>query len=213
MNSHYISFSKLGLLTCIIFIGGCSTSMNLRYVKPSFEEMNKGKICVVVNDQRPPEEGSNDPTRVGTIRNTFGMPFPLRSSVGREPPKVIKELVSDCLKAAGYEVVEQSNNVPQLYVVLQSFWSDGYQHNRMWMTMFTELKNDINSPPVWRYEFESNVGVTWTAGYGPFDKGFNRMLEDAKQKLIDQFKGSKFHNSFKSFRDYLPKKGKFRSEF
>lgn len=199
MNNRIIS-TKLVLLACIILvISGCATSMSLRYEKPSFEMMNKGKICVVVNDQRPSEEGGSDPTRVGTIRNNFGMPFPLRSSVGREPPKVIKELVSDCLKAAGYEVVDQSNNVPQLYIALQSFWCDGYQYNKVWMTMATELKNNTNSPPVWHYEFESNAGVIWTVGYGPFDEGFNRMLEDAKQKLIAQFKDSKFHNNFKSF--------------
>ena len=199
MNNYIIS-TKLVLLACIVLImSGCASSMSLLYEKPSFETMNKGKICLVVNDQRPSEDGGSDPTRVGTIRNNFGMPFPLRSSAGREPPKVIRELVSDCLKAAGYDVVEQSNNVPQLHVALKSFWCDGYQYNKVWMTMSTELKSDINSQPVWRHEFESNAGIIWTVGYGPFNEGFNRMLEDAKQKLIAQFKDSRFQNSFKSF--------------
>ena len=173
--------------------------MSLSYEKPFFDQMDKGKICVVVNDQRPLEKGGDDPTRVGTIRNTYGMPFALRCSGDKEPPKVIEELVSDCLKAAGYEVVEQSDNVPQLHVALQSFWSDGYVHNRMWMSMVTELKGDMNSAPVWQYALESNVGITMTVGYGQFDKGFTRMLEDAKQKLIFEFNDSRFYNSYETF--------------
>lgn len=199
MISSIISTKLAFLVTIIFIITGCATSMSLHYEKPSLEMMNQGKICVVVNDQRPSEEGGNDPTRVGTIRNTFGMPFPLRAISGREPPKVINELVSDCLKAAGYEVVEQTKTVPQMYVVLKSFWCDGYQYNSVWMTMSIELKSFENPQPVWRHEFESNDGIVWTAGYGPFDKGFNRMLENAKQKLITQFKDSKFQNSYKSF--------------
>ena len=199
MKHHIISIKVALLAFNILVISGCASSMSLRYEKPSFEMMNKGKISVVVDDQRPSEEGGNDTTRVGTIRNAFGMPFPLRSSAGREPLKAIRELVSDCLKAAGYEVVEQANSVPQLYVILKSFWCDGYQYNKVWMTMSTELKSVVKPQSVWRHEFESNAGVVYTAGYGPFDKGFNTMLEDAKQKLITQFKDSKFQNSFKSF--------------
>lgn len=199
MNNHIISIKLAFLATIIFIITGCATTMSLRYEKPSFEMMNKGKICVVVNDQRPSEEGGNDPTRVGTIRNNFGMPFPLMATAGREPQKVIKELFSDCLKAAGYEVVEQTKTVPQMHVVLKSFWCDGYQYNSVWMTMSVELKRFENSQPVWSHEFESNDGVVWTAGYGPFDKGFNRMLENAKQKLITQFKDSKFQKSYQSF--------------
>jgi len=199
MNNHRISFKLVSLAFIVCFISGCATSMSLRYEKPKFEAVNKGKIHVVVNDQRPPDEGGKEPARVGTIRSGVGMPFPLRASDGREPTKVLKELVSDCLKAAGYEVVEQINTVPQLYVVLKSFWCDGYQYSRAWMTMSAELKSHINSQSVWHHEFESNAGIVSTVGYGPFENGINTMLEDAKQKLIAQFKDSKFQNNFKSF--------------
>ena len=66
--------------------------MKLNYTKPPIDTMNKiskGTISVVVDDQRPPEEGKIDHTRVGTIRNTFGVPFPLRADEDRQPPKVI----------------------------------------------------------------------------------------------------------------------------
>ena len=73
MNNYIIS-TKLVLLACIVLImSGCASSMSLLYEKPSFETMNKGKICVVVDDQRPSEEGSSDPTRVGTVRNTLSL--------------------------------------------------------------------------------------------------------------------------------------------
>ena len=196
---QHIIFNRLSLLLPVIFIiNGCATSMSLRYEKPSFEMMNKEKISVVVDDQRPSGEGGNDPTRVGTIRNNFGMPFPLRASAGREPTKVLKELFSDCLKAAGYEVVEQAEPVPQMNVLLKSFWCDGYQYNSVWMTMSLELKSSKQDKPLWTLDFESSDGIVWTAGYGPFDEGFNRMLEKAKQSLITHFKDLKFQSSFKS---------------
>jgi uncharacterized lipoprotein YajG len=202
MKKRKCIYTALVLLVSIVFLNGCSTTMKLKYTKPAIDTMNrinKGSISVVVNDQRPSEEGKNDHTRVGTIRNTFGVPFPLRADADREPPKVIKELVSDCLKASGYEVVESSNNVAHLYVDLRSFWSDGYQYNKMYMAMITELKNDPNASPVWSYELKSDAAVTWTVGYGQLDKGFTKLLEDAKKKLIAQFESSEFHNRLKAF--------------
>jgi hypothetical protein len=195
-------FSALVLWLSIIFLNGCSTTMKLNYTKPPIDAMNKikkGAISVIVNDRRPPEEGKNDQTRVGTIRNTFGVPFPLRADADRQPPKVIKELVSDCLKASGYEVVESSNDVVHLFVDLRSFWSDGYQYNKMYMAMITELKNNPNASPVWSYELKSDAAVPWTIGYGQMDKGFTKLLEDAKKKLMDQFESSEFHNRLKAF--------------
>jgi uncharacterized lipoprotein YajG len=202
MKKRKCIFSFLFIWAGIILLNGCSTTMKLNYTKPPIDtanKINKGKISIVVNDQRPPEEGKNDPTRVGTIRNTFGMPFPLKADAEREPPKVLKELVSDCLKASGYEVVESSNDVVQLYVNLRSFWSDGYQYNRMDMAMITELKNDPNASPVWRYELKSDAAVPWTIGYGQLDKGFTKLLEDVKGKLMAQFESPEFHNSLKAF--------------
>ena len=199
MNKNYAFFLKLVLSSCVIILAsGCSTSMKLHYVKPLFNETNKGEIYVVVDDQRPPDKGGNDPTRVGTIRNTFCMPFPLKSSVDREPSKVIKELISDCLKTAGYKISGQPDSAPQLHVVLQTFWSDGYQHSRIWTKIPVELKKDESSQPVWKHIFESNIGVTWTAGYGQFDKGINSMLDEVKNKMITEFKDPKFNKRLKS---------------
>ena len=118
MKKHNIIVFGLILSTyVVIFANGCASTMDLHYEKPPIKEMNRGDIFVVVNGQRPAEEGGNDPTRVGTIRNTFGMPFPLNSRADRDPSTVIKQLVTDCLKASGYNVSEQPSNAPQLYVV------------------------------------------------------------------------------------------------
>jgi hypothetical protein len=173
--------------------------MKLRYERPPLVEMNKGRVFVVVHDKRSPDRGGNDPTRVGTIRNNLGMPFPLNSSADREPTKVIKALVSDCLKAAGYKVMETPDDAPRVDATLQSFWSDGYQHSRMWTEIPTELRRDKDSSAVWSYTFESNMGITWMApGYGPFDEGFSQMLEDVKRQMIFQFKEPEFNNRMNS---------------
>ena len=198
MKRRKCIFTALVMLASIILLSGCSTTMKLNYAKPLIDtanKINKGKISIVVNDRRLPEEGKNDPTRVGTIRNTFGMPFPLKADAEREPPKVIRELVSDCLKASGYEVVASSNNVANLYVDLRSFWSDGYQYNKMAMAMITELKNDTNASPVWSYELKSDAAVPWTIGYGhtsaagglAVNPGMTITREQADEMLADDF--------------------------
>jgi uncharacterized protein YceK len=183
-----------------VLFNGCASTMSLQYAKPDAMAQSKGSITVVVEDQRSAEETGGDPARVGTIRNSFGMPFALRSNPDRLPPFVINDLISDCLGAAGYNVVEKKAGVPQLHVALKSFWSDGYQHSRMWLTMSTELKKDKNSRPVWQSDFESSVGVTWTVGYGKFDEGFTNMLEDAKKQLIGKFNDRKFRKSYASLK-------------
>jgi hypothetical protein len=192
-NAHW--FLAL-VATCLILAVGCSSTMRLRYDRPPSSETNKGEISVLVTDQRPPNRGGSQPLRVGTVRNTFGMPFPLKASADREPPKVAAELVSDCLKAAGYRVVQGSGGIPQLHVLLQTFWTDGYQRSRMGLTMPMKLGGDEGSAPAWSYLLDANIGVTWTAGYRQFDRGFSKLLEDAKHKLIAEFNDPRFRSSY-----------------
>jgi hypothetical protein len=193
---HHKSWLSVLLTFSLFLFFGCSNSMSLRYEKPFIGSTMLGKIGVSIKDMRAPEKGGTDPIRVGTMRSAVGIPYSLRAS--KDPVKVVKELVSDCLKANGYEVVDPSPNIPQLNVTLKSFWCDGYQVNRAWMQIQTELKAQESSVPVWQDDFESSVNVVMTVGYGAFDKGFNRMLEDAKQKLFERFKDSEFNNAFKS---------------
>jgi hypothetical protein len=196
---------QLGIVTIIcvvaaVIFNGCTSTMGLKYARPAPAEQSKGRICVVVDDQRSSEEIGGDPARVGTIRNGFGMPFPLRSNPDRLPPMVIDELVSDCLGAAGYTVVENNSSIPQMYVALKSFWSDGYQYSRMWLTMSIELKKNEGSRSVWLHNFESGEGIVWTIGSGKFDEGFTNMLEHAKEQLINQFDNLNFQKSYASLK-------------
>lgn len=199
MSKTTFSIINIILVICIIsLLSNCSSSMQLKYKKPPVNNINKGEIYVVIDDQRPPDKGGDDPTRVGTIRNTFGMPFALRASNDREPTKVIKELVSDCLNSAGYKISEKPDGVPKMQVMLQSFWSDGYQHSRMWTKIPVTLISNKSTQPEWQHTFEYNIGATWSAGYGPFNKAINKMLEKLKNEMITEFNSPKFSESIKS---------------
>lgn len=199
MRKMIFSIINIFLTTCVIVLSnGCTSSMQLKYEKPPMKNMNKGEIYIIMDDQRPPDNGGDDPTRVGTIRNTFGMPFALRAKSDREPSKVIKELVSDCLKSAGYKTSEKPDGLPKMHVVLESFWSDGYQHSRMWTKIPIFLKTNQSSQPVWERTFEYNIGATWSVGYGPFNKAINKMLEELKNKMISEFNSPKFNQSVQS---------------
>jgi hypothetical protein len=199
MNRYSVFFLKAVLIACVMaFVGGCTSGLMLQYDKPPFKDMNKGVLNVVIDDQRPPEQGGDEPLRVGTIRNAFGMPFSLNASEEREPSKVIKELVTDCLKASGYKVAEKPGSMPQMHVVLKTFWSDGYQHSRAWTSIPVALKKDGQSKPVWEHTFEANTGATWTVGAGPIEEAIDFMLEEVKAKMLIEFKSKKFNKGVRS---------------
>ena len=84
-----------------------------------------------------------------------------------------------------------------MHVSIETFWTDGYVHIKIWTKLPPELKKDKNSPPVWEHNFESSSDATWTVGYGPLEKGINDMLEDVKAKMLTEFKNPEFYNSLK----------------
>jgi hypothetical protein len=195
--------SMLAIATLLIAAGlssGCATTMKLQYDAPEAGEPSKGEISVVFSDLRPANRGGDEPMRVGSVRNTFGMPFPLKAASGRQPAQVAKGLVIDCLEASGYRVVEPAAGVPQLHTGLQAFWTDGYQHSRVVVDMSLELRRDESAVPAWSHQLVSNTGVTWTAGYGQFDKGFTRTLDLAKGMLISELDGPEFAEGYASIR-------------
>jgi hypothetical protein len=185
---------------CMFFtLFACSNAMQLAYTKPPAADFHKGEIAVVLDDRRVPERGGNDPLLVGIARNAFGMPFDIKASPKREPSKVTRELITECLTASGYKVVDAGSNAPQLHAELRVFWSDGYQHSRMGLQLPMELKKSLSSSPVWEHDLNINSGFTWkSAGFSQFNAGFNKMLEEAKIELLQQFQNSQFEKSYKN---------------
>ena len=102
---------------------GCSSTMKLRYEPPPSAAGSSSELAVVLVDGRSPDRGGADPLRVGTIRNAFGMPFPLKASESREPSKVVETLLAECLAASGYRVVEARPGVARLRATLLTFWT------------------------------------------------------------------------------------------
>lgn len=200
MHKTGVFYLQLIVVAAIgMLLTGCSGGMQLHYGKPSIGQMDKGSIHVVIDDQRTPDRGGNNPMRVGTIRNSVGMPFALKARKTREPSTVVKQLVTDCLQSAGYSTIAGSGSGGHLNVILQDFWSDGYQHSRAWIHIKVQLREDPQAPVVWEHTFQSNQGLNWTVGYGPFNKAINKMLEDIKTQMISEFQDSKFDNAFKGF--------------
>ncbi len=198
MNKKLTILGAVAILACVVVLNGCSRTMKLVYSKPSFGEMDRGKIHVVLKDERAPKRGGNEPTRVGTLRGGFGNPFAVWSRVDREPVKVVRELISDSLMAAGYKVVDQPEGVPKIYATLQEFWCDGYAGYKMTLKVPMDLKQGENSAPVWNYSLNSKGRVFVQWGPGDLNKGYKRMLEDAVQQLTAQFQSPGFHNSYRS---------------
>jgi hypothetical protein len=186
-------------LTLIWIPSGCGGGMKLAYKSPPRGVADKGMISVVVDDRRPANRGGDDPHVVGTLRNAFGMPFAVKAAPNREPSQVVAELISECLQAAGYRVVDQSADAPRLSAALEQFWSDGYQHNRLWVVMPLDLRGNGSSAPVWSKELRVNEG--WnakTVGFRQMNSGYNRLLETTKNELLREFNSPQFREHYQS---------------
>jgi hypothetical protein len=189
----------LAALPLVWISSGCGGSMGLVYQSPPPGAADKGVISVVLDDRRPAKRGGDNPYVVGTLRNTFGMPFPVKAASNREPSQVVAKLISECLQAAGYRVVDPSADAPQLSATLEQFWSDGYQHNRLWVTMPLDLRGAGGSTPVWSKELEVNEGWTAkTAGFRQMNSGYNKLLETTKQELLREFNSPYFREKYQS---------------
>ena len=192
----------IGISAALIFVwiaSGCGGGMRLSYQSPPPGAADKGVISVVMDDRRPAKRGGDDPLVVGTLRNAFGMPFPVKTAPNRDPSKVVAQLISECLQAAGYRVVDESTPAPQLSATLEQFWSDGYQHNRLWVHMPLELKGRGGSASVWSKALKVNEG--WTAksaGFSQMNSGYNKLLETTKNELLREFNSAQFRAKYQS---------------
>jgi hypothetical protein len=113
----------------------------------------------------------------------------------------MRELLSDCLEASGYKVVDASQQAPQLHAVLKVFCSDGYQHSRMGLLMPIEFQERAGSSSLWSYAVNINTGKTWgMGGFSQFNGAFNKMLDEAKDDLLEQFAKPEFEEAYLSLR-------------
>ncbi len=198
MNRRFVAIATLTILAGVVLLSGCSRRMNLIYPKPPFGEMNRGEIGMVVKDERPAKEGGNNPDLIGQVRSGVGIPSGVYAKQDKDPSKVVKELISDCLKAAGYKVVDRPGRVPTIYAVLQEFWGDGYMHYKMSLTIPVELKKGENSRSVWSETVKSKGGVTLMWGPSELNKGYRSMLEDATRQFTLKFQSPEFQSSYRS---------------
>ena len=98
---------------------------------------------------------------------------------------------------AGYQTVNDSSTAPLLHAQLMTFWSDGYVHNRIALKMPIDLRKTESTTSDWMYDLDVNVGFTpMGAGFSQFNSGYDNMLEEAKNKLVEQFNSSEFENHY-----------------
>jgi hypothetical protein len=191
--------ASVALILVMTFLS-CSNALQLTYQKPPTAGAMKGPLYLKVDDARPADKGGDKPLTVGIVRSGFGIPYDIMAASHREPAIVAKEMISECLMSAGYQVVSDPS-VPHMSAQLTSFWSDGYVHNRIVMKMPLDLKKSADTAPAWTYDLDVNTGFTpMGAGFSQFNRGYNQMLNEAKDKLLEQFKSTEFEGQYRKLR-------------
>jgi hypothetical protein len=182
------TFAFLMMTTAI----GCSFTqpVSLDYSRPPILGSGSGEIAVVVEDKRPPKRGGDTkiPGEVGLLRNTFGMP--IASQVSLKPPtEAMKDLITDCLRGAGYSVVNADGRVPTVHAQIEELWSDGYIHYEMSLQLAVQMNN-------WRFPLEIKSQVTLQLSAAELNSAYTQLMNEAAQKLVEQFKSDRFKKGY-----------------
>jgi len=107
----------------LVFLSGCAAQ--LRYVeKWPLKQPAARTVRVDVSDERPPDQGGDNPRQVGIARGGYGNPVPFENDDPLQLTKIIKQATVDALHGAGVEAAEQAPFV--LRARMRRFWMDGY---------------------------------------------------------------------------------------
>ncbi len=191
-----VAWSLVAVVGLALPGAGCSRTMRMEYTKPTFLDATRGPVSVEVTDARADAEGGTEVLLVGQVRSGAGIPYGVWAKEGRQPPVVLREVLEDSLKAAGYAVAD-GGAAPTLHATLKRMWCDGYLHYEVSLLAPLELRG--GAAP-WTGMIESRGGVTLMWGPAELNKGFKRMLDDAIVKLVQQFQGAEFQAAVGSSR-------------
>ncbi len=135
-------------------------------------------VTLVVSDRRPPKEGGDDPSRVGSIRALAGNSAGMRE----QSPDAVRRLVEAATKSGLAKAgVGTADAGPTLEVAISKFWMDGYSSYtaELWGT----LRARRDGQDVWSRDLK--VNATGEQPGSPSEM-FNRVWGWALDKWRDE---------------------------
>ncbi len=189
-----LKFLSILTITAFAFgLNGCS--ITLGYTRPEIKMAGGKPIVLRVMDTRPANEGGEAPDLVGNARNSYGMPYPIEAK-GTPPLEIITDLVSDSLRSAGYDPVEEGKDLPILNVSITNMWFDGYLYYSVILDMNLELKDSSSSKIIWNTSVGSSRGTGFIWSQADIARLFSRVMNDTLKKMIDLFSDRKFTDAY-----------------
>ncbi len=176
-------------------LSGCS--LTLHYTRPSEQVSGKKPIVLIIKDLRSQDKGRNNPSQVGVVRNTYGMPFALEVK-SPLPLTTIKNMISDCLRSVGYEPIDDSQNIPQLNIGIVYFWCDGYMAYNIEMKLLMELKKSSDLPALWSEVAYSEKTTVPLVGMNEIEDGYKYVLDLIQIQIAEKLKEQKFIDAYNS---------------
>lgn len=140
---------------------GCSAQVN--YI-PQFSGARAPTrfVRVEVADERPPNEGGGDPSRIGTVRGGFGNPFDLRDKDPNAVINLVGDATSDALASCGVGV---RPDAPERVVArILKLWEDGYMGYEASVVVDLAVV-DASGAPRWTARVAGSAADV-IAGYG-----------------------------------------------
>ncbi len=106
-----------------VFLTGCTAQ--LKYVdRWPLQQAAARSVRVDVTDERPADQGGENPRQVGIARGGYGNPVPFENDDPLQLTRLVKQATVDALHGAGVDAADAAPFV--LRARMLRFWMDGY---------------------------------------------------------------------------------------
>ena len=186
MNAHKTSLSLL--LAGLIAVAGCSAKVSYRSLTP-VNAATSANVALEVVDARDASLVGADKSRVGNVRNGWGMPFGVHEDSPDRIPQLVTEATADALRQAGVGIDKSASRV--LVAQVKDFWVDGYVGYKSMVDVEYSLR-DRDGKQLWTFLAQgASGGMPW-GGTSFAEEYLTKALADCSVRAAQQFQQPAF---------------------
>ena len=176
----------------LLFVAGCAINASVQFKTLATALPTTAVVAVDVVDARNADLLGGDKRRVGSIRNGYGMPFPVMESGPDRVTQLVKEATTDALQQAG--VATKANAPRKLVAAVKEFWIDGFAGYKAVCEVEYTLR-DAEGKVLWTTSAKGATGgmPMWGTSYA--EEYLTKALADCAAHAAEQFKTSAFQKA------------------
>ncbi|MBL8957504.1 MAG: hypothetical protein JNK82_42415 [Myxococcaceae bacterium] len=182
----------------LLFLGLTGCAAQLKYVdRWPLKEAAARAVRIDVTDERPADQGGDNPKAVGIARGGYGNPTPFENDDPLQLTRLVRQATADALHGAGVDAADGATWVLRARVL--KFWMDGY----VGYAADAEVQYDLVSPAggvVWSQRakgHEAGAVFSFGAASDLLSAALAHLASDANAQFRrDEFKAAMSDESY-----------------